>query len=342
MDRISGEDFVDLGGGRRGFRREDGTVGVPGTEVTDGWLNGVQEELCGVIEAWLGEALSPTDWTQLRRAIDRRVEQRAGAAWVAVISATQTAPPASPAFGALYLVPAIGASGAWSGFSNRLVWWAGMAWLPTSAPHGTVVCDASADVASAGRFLRRTWRPIDHPEAWATAAASSSAYGLALRATQALANAGQDDERFLTPAMMHRRSRITWQYLGEVVVPPDAYGVLDLTPSTNRLGTDIADAGNGFTVGAVDTGYYHVLVRMRRLLAADVTEMGVRVRLNGDVVDELVSATMATPQRLMVRDTFWLNVGVGDLVTLEAYQIGAASTARTCSMYAVANRMSGY
>jgi hypothetical protein len=342
MDRISGADWVDIGGGRRGFRSEDGTTGVPGTEVTAGWLNAIQEELLGVIEAWLGEALSATDLTQLRRAIDRRVEQRAGAAWVAVISATQTAPPVSPAFGALYLVPPIGASGAWSGLANRLVWWSGLTWLPTSAPHGTMVCDASADTASASRFLRRTWRPIDHVEAWVPAAAIESAYGFARRASQALANAGVDDERFLTPAMMHRRSRITWQYLGDVVVPPDAYGVIDLTPSTNLLGTDLADSGNGFTAGAVDTGYYHVLVRLRRLIAADVTEIGVRLLLNGTVFDELVSATMATPQRLMVRDTLWVNVGVGDVVTLQAYQIGTASTARTCSMYCVANRMSGY
>lgn len=51
MDRISGDDYIDLGGGRRGFRDRNMVAGAPGTELTAAWLNGAQEEMLGIIEA---------------------------------------------------------------------------------------------------------------------------------------------------------------------------------------------------------------------------------------------------------------------------------------------------
>ncbi len=70
MDRINGADFVDIGGGRRGFRSEDLPTGVAGTEVTALFLNMVQEEIAAVIEA-AGIVLDPADWGQLLKALKR-------------------------------------------------------------------------------------------------------------------------------------------------------------------------------------------------------------------------------------------------------------------------------
>lgn len=51
MDRINGADWVDIGGGRRGFRDEDLPNGIIGTEVEALWLNSVQEEMLKLIES---------------------------------------------------------------------------------------------------------------------------------------------------------------------------------------------------------------------------------------------------------------------------------------------------
>lgn len=50
MDRINGQDWIDIGGGLRGFRDENNNSGIAGTEVTARWLNDVQEELLFLIE----------------------------------------------------------------------------------------------------------------------------------------------------------------------------------------------------------------------------------------------------------------------------------------------------
>ena len=74
MDRINGADTVDIGNGRRGFRDENAQAGTVGTEVTDAWLNGLQEEVLGVVEEYLEEDPDANDWTQLRRAIAQAIE----------------------------------------------------------------------------------------------------------------------------------------------------------------------------------------------------------------------------------------------------------------------------
>lgn len=68
MDRVNGNDWVDIGGGRRGFRSQNAAAGVPGTEVTDKILNDWQEEICAVIEN-SGFVLDPENQQQLWEAL---------------------------------------------------------------------------------------------------------------------------------------------------------------------------------------------------------------------------------------------------------------------------------
>jgi hypothetical protein len=67
MDRTTGANNIDIGGGRRGFRSKDTVPGLPGTRVTAAWLNDIQEEMALYIEA-AGLVLAAGDQTQLRRA----------------------------------------------------------------------------------------------------------------------------------------------------------------------------------------------------------------------------------------------------------------------------------
>lgn len=68
MDRINGAGFIDLGGGKNGFRDENLATGVEGTEVTATWLNNIQEELMGMIEG-AGLVPSAANAGQILRAI---------------------------------------------------------------------------------------------------------------------------------------------------------------------------------------------------------------------------------------------------------------------------------
>lgn len=68
MDRVNGADYIDIGGGRRGFRDEDLGSGLVGTEVPADWLNGLQEELMTLIEA-AGFVGDPTKWNLLFKAV---------------------------------------------------------------------------------------------------------------------------------------------------------------------------------------------------------------------------------------------------------------------------------
>lgn len=70
MDRVNGADWFDIGGGKRGFRSQNAGAGIPGTEVTAAWLNGLQEEVAKVIEQ-AGLALDVNDNTQLWQALGR-------------------------------------------------------------------------------------------------------------------------------------------------------------------------------------------------------------------------------------------------------------------------------
>lgn len=258
------------------------------------------------------------------------------AGWLTVNSATVTAPPGVRAIGDTYLVPT-GATGAWAQSVGRIVQWDGVTWSGIDAPIGFLIADASAPLSSPSRYLRRD------ATQWVPANASRTAYGFARRADLATTWGSVDDEAFLTAAMLQAKRRITWQYLGDVTVVPDVYGALAMAPASATLGTDVSSAGGGFTVGPIDAGYYNVLIRLRRLLAADVFQMGIRLTKNGtEILDALTSEVFSTGQRIELRGTIGLNIGPGDIIRAEAFQTGAAATSRTCSITFVANRMSGY
>ncbi len=68
MDRINGANTIDIGGGRRGWRKQNAAAGISGTEFDPAWFNAIQEELLAVIAA-AGMAPDANTWTQLRDAI---------------------------------------------------------------------------------------------------------------------------------------------------------------------------------------------------------------------------------------------------------------------------------
>ena len=77
MDRTSGKDNVDIGGGRRGFQDQDAVAGIAGTRVDAAFLNSIQEEILAVIE---GAGLTPDagNWQQLLMAIKHIYDDRSG------------------------------------------------------------------------------------------------------------------------------------------------------------------------------------------------------------------------------------------------------------------------
>lgn len=90
MDRISGATVAAnlFGAGKNGFTAGNAATGVPATVVTDTWLNGLQEEVIGVIEG-AGLAPSAADNTLLRQAIAKMI---AAAATAIVIQQATFAP----------------------------------------------------------------------------------------------------------------------------------------------------------------------------------------------------------------------------------------------------------
>lgn len=75
MDRINGANWIDIGGGRHGFRAQNKVAGIAGTVLAPEWLNAIQEEMAYVIET-AGLALNGADTTQLYQAL--RLFVRAG------------------------------------------------------------------------------------------------------------------------------------------------------------------------------------------------------------------------------------------------------------------------
>lgn len=155
MDRINGADTFDIGGGKRGFRSENLVAGVAGTEVTDLFLNSIQEELLKVItEAGLVPDLA--DWSQLWQAL-KILGLSTGSKnrrWTAATAMTIAAPPANPATGDTYLIPA-GASGAWALNIGKIADWTGSAWSYFSPPdgHGIGLPDGRVFMRIAGEYV---------------------------------------------------------------------------------------------------------------------------------------------------------------------------------------------
>ena len=69
MDRINGANWIDIGGGKRGFRDRNTVAGLPGTEVTAMFMNGVQEEILNVVESF-GFEPEAADLSQLLKCFE--------------------------------------------------------------------------------------------------------------------------------------------------------------------------------------------------------------------------------------------------------------------------------
>lgn len=190
MDRINGADTVDIGGGRRGFRDENLETGVPGTEVTAAFLNGLQEEVLQVVTQ-AGLVPSNGDWTQLWQALQILGLSTGGKSrrWLSVLSMTLSSAPGSPSVGDAYFIPA-GASGIWAANAGKIAEWTGASWsyLATPNGHGFSLPD--------GRIFEKI------NGAYIELLASETRSGLVELATIPEAKAGSDTSRAVTPAGM--------------------------------------------------------------------------------------------------------------------------------------------
>lgn len=179
MDRVNGTDWVDIGGGRRGFRSQNAAAGIAGTEVTDKILNDVQEEICAVIEK-SGFELDPENQQQLWEALQSIAAPGFAnrAAWLPVISMTTTAPPNDAVLGDAYIIPA-GASGAWAGNQQKLAEWTGSIWriVDTKNGHGISLPDGRIFEKISGVYAEKPALDIQSGK-WIYAVAGGSANAL--------------------------------------------------------------------------------------------------------------------------------------------------------------------
>lgn len=163
MDRTEGSNFIDIGGGRRGFQDQNAEAGVPGTRVTASFLNAIQEEIMAVIEN-AGLTADKANWQQLDAAIRKLaakivndynipLAQLNCLPWLPIISLTQKNPPAKPAPGDMYIVPD-GGNGEWSDKAGRIAEWNGSKWLFSNAKdgHGIGLPDGSVFVKVDGQY----------------------------------------------------------------------------------------------------------------------------------------------------------------------------------------------
>nr|WP_278436407.1 DUF2793 domain-containing protein [Brucella anthropi] len=157
MDRVNGANTVDIGGGRRGFKSQNAAAGIPGTEVTDKILNDVQEEICAVIEK-SGLVLSSDNQQQMWEALQSIAAPGFAnrAPWLPVLSITLANPPAAPALGDAYVIPA-GATEAWNGQAQKLAEWTGSSWriVATKDGHGVSLPDGRVFERVGGVYVEK-------------------------------------------------------------------------------------------------------------------------------------------------------------------------------------------
>ena len=115
------------------------------------------------------EFLASRSWVNSRTVASTKLNRLP---WLPVTSMTTTAPPASPAQGATYLIPA-GATGAWSSNVGRIAEWIDGAWSYTTPVDGHAVCAPNGAV-----FIRigAQYLPFAASAADALAGASSLLY----------------------------------------------------------------------------------------------------------------------------------------------------------------------
>jgi len=198
VHRIDGPGYAP---GNR-FTEGDPVGGVPATVVTDDWLNAVQEEVCGVIEAG-GEALDKLDSTQLLEAL-----RRLYGGHVTSVAATATL---TLADAGLVVVDATGgdititlpAASDLSAARFTFVRMDGTANTVTIDPAGADTIEGAASATLVGRLALigngvDTWWMDDATVSQATDAAP----GVVELATAAEVQAGTDTSRAVTPATL--------------------------------------------------------------------------------------------------------------------------------------------
>ncbi|KAB2772181.1 DUF2793 domain-containing protein [Brucella anthropi] len=157
MDRVNGNNPVDIGGGRRGFQSQNAAAGVAGTEVTAKYMNDVQEEICAVIEN-AGLVLDPENQQQLWEALQNIAAPGFAnrTPWLQVLSITTTAPPNGAVIGDAYIIPA-GATGAWDGNQQKLAEWTGTKWriISTKDGHGVSLPDGRVFEKVGGTYIEK-------------------------------------------------------------------------------------------------------------------------------------------------------------------------------------------
>jgi hypothetical protein len=118
--------------------------------------------------------------------------QQLRSGFMVVESAGVTVPPANPALGASYVVPAA-PTGAWAGLTGRVVQWSGSVWVSALPPVGHLVVAQDQALDSATRWLRR------EAGGWVSAMASATVAGVTLLASKAKVAARTDDASAVTP-----------------------------------------------------------------------------------------------------------------------------------------------
>lgn len=197
MDRITGTNTVDIGGGRRGFRSKDTVAGLPGTVLTAAWLNAMQEEAMALI---VGQGINPSagDLTQMLQAIRRVVIRHATNA---VTSAIVNAPPGGAAIGDTYIIgPA--PTGAWAGQAGQIAIWDGVAWGIVPPREGMTL-----RAADTGQWFRR------QGASWLSgyAGITSSEAGVVTLADAVTAQSVGNSINPLTPATLPFAQRNTYR-----------------------------------------------------------------------------------------------------------------------------------
>ncbi|MCR9123013.1 MAG: DUF2793 domain-containing protein [Phyllobacteriaceae bacterium] len=190
MDRVNGANWVDIGGGSRGFRDEDVVAGVTGTDVPAVWLNALQENIMGVIERH-GLAGDIDDWELLWKAL-QIARAQSGAYRSAEAFAND--PPGAPQEGETWIVGAT-PTGAFVGHENELAEWSGTGWSFIAPTPWMLI----------GLADRTDWRwdtTLPQP-AWVRWAASEAVSGPVLLASAAEVSAGVVADKCITPAHLH-------------------------------------------------------------------------------------------------------------------------------------------